>query len=385
MKIRINVNRIGPKLCGLLASFVMMSLFFSMTSYERYQTIETVIGILTIAATTVLFFIYGRWDRTFINSLLLFLLFAMLTMLLNPYATFGSLISYCTSLMMISCMSKLELSNRTGKILMLAICAFIVYSFYYSLQYRADWWSLTHNYINSNAWGRYVAFSAIIFVIISQHCLCERKLINICVLFVAITILVYLRSRGALVCMLIFFALYIIPFVPRNTKTLKLFFFISLLFCIAMPIIGVLTSSLLPNDGRFGKSLLSGREDIWRGMLSALLDSPLGIVFGLGAGKLEYRTVGGYVHNNLYGMIVNTGIIGAVIYIYALYMTIKEKLVLIVDNKQNWLCYISVILLVFILGTTEMTSLWVTESWFCFFGLGFIKAEERDFLDHIER
>lgn len=92
----------------------------------------------------------------------------------------------------------------------------------------------------------------------------------------------------------------------------------------------------------------------------------------MGANKLEAGTYSGFVHNNLYGIIVNYGLFGLFIYTRMLYSIIKKKSSYIINNRANWHAYIAVITFVFILGTTEITSLWVVETWFCYLGLGLI-------------
>ena len=374
--LRINLKKIASYYCGLCSVLIMSALYFSLTNVELYYKVESYVGVISFVVAVPIFFLYRGWKANYINSIVIFALVALPITIINPYASFGSFLSLFTSLVMMQNLSRAELSKGIVRIHAIVLVAFAVYSFRHSLVYRADWWYMSHNYIGANAWGRYVCFSAIFLTILSEHFMLEKKMINIIFMVIATIVILYFRSRGALICMLFFFMLYLIPYVPKNNKTIKRVFIISFLICICVPIVAVIIGPLLSMDDMFEKSLFSGRDLIWKSIFVGLADNPIGILFGLGAKKLEAGAHSGFVHNNLYGIIVNYGLFGLVIYIRMMYSIIKEKSSYIINNRANWHAYIAVIALVFILGTTEITSLWVVEAWFCYLGLGLIKPQD---------
>lgn len=370
--LRINRHKISSYFCGFISLLIMSAIFFSLTNNVLYYRVESYVGIISFVVTAPLFLLYLRWKIKDVNSIAIFVLVALFTTIINPYASFGSFLSLLTSLLMMQNLSRAEMPKVLVKFHIILLVAFIIYSFYYSLIYRADWWYLSHNYIGANIWGRCACFSAILLTILSEHFLFEKKVLNIIFMVIATVAILYFKSRGSLICILFFFLLYLIPYVPKDRKMIKGVFVISFLICICVPIVAVIIGPLFSSDDIFGKSLFSGRDLIWKSIFIGFAENPIGILFGLGANKLEAGTYSGFVHNNLYGIIVNYGLFGLFIYTRMLYSIIKKKSSYIINNRANWHAYIAVITFVFILGTTEITSLWVVETWFCYLGLGLI-------------
>lgn len=123
---------------------------------------------------------------------------------------------------------------------------------------------------------------------------------------------------------------------------------------------------LLSSDGDSG-DVLTGRGDIWSYALELMFKSPL---LGLGIGSFEY-IVGYHTHNVFLSVIVETGIVGLLLYFSVILITVFEKQ----HSKVGVRYFLRWEGIIFFLSwiPIAMTGVWVISpaSWFVF---GFVSA-----------
>jgi len=205
----------------------------------------------------------------------------------------------------------------------------IIASFFISFQFVGWAFSGFPNfymsiYSNSNQLGPYMLFS-LFFVLLARK-LTRKRFFN---LFVILAILVMIGSdtRSALFSGIVALTVYFLwGFISRHKLRFILFFW---------SIIVLLLSSIflypkLPEWKYFvyfeslmleytGKSLMSGRNDIWIAILNALEGHPL-LGFGLGASVREVTNFDASAHNLYLQIALQNGYLGLSIFILLLFL-----------------------------------------------------------------
>ena len=116
--LRINRHKISSYFCGFISLLIMSAIFFSLTNNVLYYRVESYVGIISFVVTAPLFLLYLRWKIKDVNSIAIFVLVALFTTIINPYASFGSFLSLLTSLLMMQNLSRAEMPKVLVKVRM---------------------------------------------------------------------------------------------------------------------------------------------------------------------------------------------------------------------------------------------------------------------------
>ena len=282
---------------------------------------------------------------------------------------YGSVATYFIPFLLYFVFSNFEFSSGAKRFLIILFACNILLLFVYSFPYRTNWENWQQNSvvaINPNTLSMFLLFA---FMIISVFFDLKNKkyLISLAVLFVITVFSMYnYRSRGALLTLLCFTGMLFLPKFLYTRKTFLIASIILILLGTAVPFVYLFMYTNGIDLSFLGKSLYTGREDLWKNMFS-LFDDPVKVIFGLGS-KVNLDGKALNVHNNFFNYIVDFGVIGFIVY-YAFVLYQIWKIAKYSDNPIIRKSLIMYICAVIILGFSETTSMWATVFPLAYFGL----------------
>ena len=265
----------------------------------------------------------------------------------------GSVITILSAYLMFLAFPK-EFTDKGKREIIFFASIFIFFAFYRSFFYRADWYYHRFNDVNPNTMGMYVLYSmAILVSFLDLRRLNNKILIFVCLVISLVSLLNY-EARACLIATVLVMCV-LLPICRKINK--KILFFVILLIVLlgtAFPFIYVNFYRQGINLTFLNKTLYTGREIIWDNMFSLFEKNKNSFVIGLGShigdGSIN-------IHNNYFAVIVNFVLIGY--FFYYSFLLWRVRAVLLHSKKnEDMRCILIFVVVVFVLGFTEVSSLW---------------------------
>lgn len=343
----------------IVFSYIFLLNYTVFTAYANYATF---INAALIALAIIL---SGKIQFRTLIYVIISLVYMIVAVSINSGGV-GSILTYCVSIMTLDLIVFLNPLGQRDKFFHRLCILLIVIIFIDSIKYTSNFNYYEHNDVNPNTLGMFVLFAFCIFI-----CTTEKRniLLNAIALFISLATIINLESRGILIAFISFCILSMLPAKAYGKK----FIFILIAVVIA---VGIAFPFIYLNLYRSGyqliflnKSLYTGREGLWIRALDYFSADKIKWIFGIGS-RVELWDAATNVHNSYFGIIVNFGIAGLIIYFLYLSKYISKVVGYAkFDNTiKNWLCmFISVDL---VLGFTETSIFWSVIFVFANLGLG---------------
>lgn len=344
-------NYKGKKIAELVVILNVMLTFillFNSTALTVYSSVAIYINSGAVAFAIIV----NR--KIHFRTLVFFVLsvsFMMIAISINS-GGIGSVLTYVASILALDLISTLDFKEVNVKALTIFITAVIIGLLVFSLRYRQNFDYYEHNGVNPNTIGMFALYAFCLSV-----CLGRRKWINLVLFLFTALIMLNAQSRGALLALL---AYVVLALLPKKLFTKKIVFILTTIIIgigIAVPFIYI----NLYNSGFrleiLNKRLFTGRERIWIRALNYFSTTKYSWLLGIGS-KAELWDAATNVHNCFFGIIVNFGIVGLVLYLLYIRFFINEvsKYTFLDNNIKNWFCaYLSTNL---VLGFSETSIFW---------------------------
>lgn len=179
----------------------------------------------------------------------------------------------------------------------------------YQMKYNASYYGFT---VQTSVTAMYMTFGAIITAVNAKH---EEKkankIIDITLIFLFVTGILFVTRRGSFLAILLILA-YIYFDTSKSKLSRVVLFFIGILFLLYFGIDKIPgMQGMIDKFNRLSGNMTNGRQNIWKIALGNLWQHPL---FGYGVGRANATGGGGSVDNAYVAILVERGIIGAIIF-----------------------------------------------------------------------
>ncbi len=320
--------------------------------FNNYKSISLYVAILFIA-----FFIASRFR--FEKKLLLIIVLSVSVFTISLLFTgggFGSVLTFILPFFLLLSCTNLNFSLNQKKVIWVASFSIIVYEFYYSLRYADNYIYYNNVDINPNTIGMIIMYAMMFFLSIKPFSGKLYYIVLPIISMIGFLAMYNCRSRATTMATIIFLLLRVI----RVKKLGKFLLGIAVFLTIIGTLFPYVYLKLYQNGVAlefFGKSLYTGREQIWLNMFDKLSENFGGYFIGLGSKATIWEGKELNIHNNFFNIIVNFGLFGYALYFYFLFTFIK-KACKCSYNNENRAFLIMFITSVLLLGFTETTSFW---------------------------
>lgn len=334
----------------LLQIIISTLLIFYYPVFKTYTVYAVYINSALISISLILNKKIQKWTLGYLTISLAYML---ISISING-GGFGSVLTYAISILALEMISSLNVSDDVEKFLhfFMALCIFLL--LFDSVKYTTNFEYYEYNDVNPNTIGMWVLYAFCIYICTTKK---RHIILDLLILIVSVTALINVESRGTLIALISFCALSMMPTKFFRKKI------VIILICI-ITALGIVFPFFYLNLYRSGfeltfmnKSLFTGREGLWIRALGYLSQNPSGWYVGLGS-KVELWDAATNVHNSYFGIIVNFGIIGLILYfLFISYFVIKVSRYCNYNKEiKNWFCmFISTNL---VLGFTETSVFW---------------------------
>ena len=270
---------------------------------------------------------------------------------------FGSVLTYAVSMLALEMICYLDFSEKQEHTLHCFMALCILLLIFASIKYTVNFKFYEYHDVNPNTIGEWVLYAFCIFICTTQTTKKRRIIVNLALLVVAITTLMNVESRGALISLVSFCILSILPTRIFKQKLVLIMVCIITALGIAFPFFYLGLYSRGFDLAFLNKTLFTGRQGLWIRALGYFSQTPSGWYVGLGS-KVELWDAATNVHNSYFGMIINFGIVGMILYfVFISKFVLRVSIFCSVDPAiKNWFCmFISTNL---VLGFTETSVFW---------------------------
>lgn len=361
-----NKNSYSKSILGSIFVMFMALTILTICNVEIFNIYADV----SLYANIAIVFLGAIFCRGFKAYNIIFIVFVGAYLLLSIIIAnggIGSVITLVVPLMLLTVYSNMLLSSKIIKILKFLCVITIFLLFLYSPTYHENYLLFSKTKINPNTLGMFLMFCFMIICVFTNFENKKSKA-SIILLFILTVLGMYnYESRGTTLAVCCFCIMVIIP---REYYNRKKFFMITIIFIVvgtAFPFIYL----KLYNTGYqlevFGKSLYTGRENLWSNMFNLMSGDTIKILFGVGSDAVLWDNDLN-VHNNFFNIITNFGVVGFCLY----YIFILSQIWKVTKYIYNPIIRKSVIMFtcsVMILGFSETTSLWSVIFPFAYLGL----------------
>lgn len=313
-------------------------------------------------------------DNKFSKKALIFILFAIsfsVTTIFFTNGGFGSVITFIVPIFLHSCICQSKFNEKDRKIILFFSAIMLVYVYIYSIKYVGNFIYFSHYDINSNTIG---IFSMFAFMYLNA--LTDMRGKKYIILLVISCLLSFMcmyncESRMTTVALLVYILLGHIPYNRLSGQVLYFISIIVIMLGTLFPYIYLMMYRHNITFELFGKTLYTGREQIWDMMFEMLTTRSTSLLFGLGSKVELWKGHNLNVHSNYFNIIVNFGIVGYAIFYYYIIKNIK-MITKSICNQRDWKLLSIFICAVLILGFTETTTLWSEIFIMAYFSLGLV-------------
>ena len=318
--------------------------------------------------TAVLLFCLLRMNCSSFDVVMLLLtaIYHIISKLING-GGIGSILTYFCGLFFLIVFSRAKFTKAHKKTLKIVSCIAVIALAALSLLYIKNYWLLyrSGSLLNPNTYCVFMLYAFFIYM-----CLSEKPFAPANWIVIALTVFATFnyRSRAMAVAVIFFCLMQLLGKKWRTRRRMFILSFVLVLIGLAIPFVYLFLYEQNVTATIMGKSLFTGRELLWSNMMQAFEGNPVKQLFGLGSNvNLGKETLN--IHNNMFVVIVNFGLIGFSLYIVALFHYIKKACA----NVSNPVCYKWFTMFVcsmLILGMSETVSFWAPDMVFAYLGLG---------------
>lgn len=306
-------------------------------------------------------------------KLLTFILFLALFLIIGLTFTgggIGSVVTFIFSILFFFLLRECKFSKtQINYILFLNICA-ILYLFVYSFFGRNNYNFYFLNGYNPNSLGMILVYS---FMMWSSFSVFSKRSTKFLFVILAISSLIgiyHYKARSSLIALVCYLILLVVPQKIVTKKSTMFVILCIIIFGTLFPMVYVKLYEAGVSITLFGKSLFTGRQEIWGNVLDLLEKNPFSILLGLGSDEHLWGYDSMNVHNNYLNIIVCFGL-----FIYLLYFGILvyylNKTCERIKNHQIRRFVASFVSMVFIAGAFEIVTFFSTFYVFAYSGLAF--------------
>lgn len=358
------------KLFGMLVAITILITYFCVLDRNIFEVYAMASLGVHSGLVALFFLICRKSNKAYVGYIIVFAVYILGTLLINPKSGIGSMITFAISVFTAISLEKAEYTYIIRKIISASSIVLLWLMFIISFNYAEDYYGYTATHMNPNTIGMFLMLSYMIYIVmhIDRGRLLE-KVLKILYAGIALFGMLNCSSRGAMLAFVFFLGSFLIPQGLLNARLVRLLTIVLLVCGTIIPFVYVFLYKSGINIVIMGKSLFTGRERLWMNMFEFLGDSWKNWLFGLGS-KIELWEYDLNTHNNYFNVIINFGIIGYVLYYGFLLSRVYfvSKYISNISIKRALMMFIAV---VFVLGFTETTSFWSVIFVFCYFGLGF--------------
>lgn len=308
-------------------------------------------GISIYIVLGVSFVCNGKIQRQSIFYISCLLAYSLLSISFTK-GGWGSVVNFCASVLLLEITTESRFSEFYYSLLqkISLVCLVLVC-------WKAIVWHYTPNSINPNTFGMLILFMFLYWFSLTDFKKVIYKLLLLLCLILSLCGLEGCSCRSSSITLISFL---IINICTRRKYAAVLFrsiIWIFLLLGIFFPLFYLYLYQRGFNIEFFGKSLFTGREGIWFLMLAELKRNLFGCIFGLGS-KMEFWVGHNLnMHNNFFAILVNFGLVGVFMYMKFLLFKFKTPLKHL-NNTLIRKLILSEICIVFLLGFSEVISIW---------------------------
>ena len=338
-------------------SLIDITIFNQLTSTSLYLNI--VVCVCVIASN-------NKVNRKYFVVIILAIAFALITLLIHS-GGLGSILTFVIPLVYIMAFADAEISEKSIKYVKIICVVIVVYEFYYSFNYYGMFVYYIKGKINPNTVGAFSMYAFLYYTALSSQKSKKNKIFFVILLITSCITMINCESRMTLVSLIVGILLMSIKITNG-----RFYNCVSLALIILGTIFPHLYVKMYSEGVQFqilGKSLYTGREDIWLNMENSMNNNITALLFGLGSKSNLFINHDLNLHNNYLGIIVNFGLIGFVICFSFILHFIWRGSLCVSDSRHRKLLiiFISTVLLY---GFTETSYLWASVTMLSFLCLG---------------
>ena len=347
--------------------FLMIVLAFFSIAYTPVFNIYEDLSIYLIMPLLLFCLVRTSISRFDVVTVTLTVIYLTVSIYVND-GGIGSIFTYFCSIAFLVIISHTHFSLNQFKILKAISGVVVIALSLLSLLYINNYWDLyrDNRYLNPNTYSIFMLYAYMLHICISLK---EKfSVINLVMTIIAVVGAFNYRSR-AIVVAIVAFCLMQLMFSPKPRP--KRYFLLSVALIVIGLLIPFVYLLLYQNEVDLmimGKSLFTGREKLWANMLEAFGNDPVKWLFGLGS-KVNLSKHSLNIHNNLFVVIVNFGILGFILFIAMLFRYIKHACAYLhMRGVYRW--YSMFVASILVLGMSETVSFWAPNMVFAYLGLG---------------
>ena len=338
-------------------SLIDITIFNWFTSISLYLNIALCLYVI-VSNNTV--------NHKYFAAVLLSITFALITLLIHS-GGIGSIFTFIIPLVLIIAFCDIEISERSIKYIRFICAALVIYEFYYSFNYYGTFVYYIKGKINPNTVGAFSMYTFLYYTALSSQKSKKSKVVFLGLFTMSCITMINCESRMTLVCLIT--GVLIMSLRITNGKFYNIASYVLIILGTVFPHLYV---KMYTNNVQFellGKSLYTGREDIWINAENNLNNNITALLFGLGSKSNLFLNHDLNLHNNYLGIIVNFGLIGFIICFSVILCFIRRGSLCTYNSRQRKMLVVFMTT-VLLYGFTETSYLWSTVSVFSFLCLG---------------
>lgn len=364
----INNKKLSIYICEALVIISYLALI-SFSVFEIFTQISLYILLLAILALMVLI----NNVRTNNAILVILVCLYLLVSIIITSGGIGSVLTFILPIILLFVLERIRFNHNTCNLIKNLSLIVLAYVFIRSFSYASDWNYHRFNDINPNTMSMYLLFAYMYFTSFMDENTKHKRLKLLSLTAISLWSLYNYESRASMVVLALYFIT--VLFIKKiSLKSIYIFAVIFILLGILFPVIYLQLYRKGVTLEIFGKSLYTGREIIWSNMFDAFNENRLAWLVGLGSRVTFWNDKELNVHNNAFAIIVDFGLIGFLIF----YIFILKKLKAIKsDSVRIKKLLLAFVFFAFLLGLTEVTTLWTTTYVLAFFGFGIALSMDR--------
>lgn len=338
-------------------SLISLNLFNRFTGISLY--INIIICIIVVCANK-------KVREKNIIAISFFVFFALITLMIHN-GGFGSILTFIVPLIYISAFCDAKISKSCLNYIKLICICIVLYEFIYSFNYHGVFVYYIRGKINPNTIGVYSMYAFLYYTALSSQESKKNKVAFAVLFGISCLTMINCESRMSLVSLIFGVLLMSLKITKGRFYTITSYMLIVVGTIFPHIYVKMYTNGV--DLQLLGKSLYTGREDIWVNMEENLKDNVMAMLFGLGSKSNLFLNHDLNMHNNYLGIIVNFGFIGYVTCFFYILHFIRcgSKYV---NNSAHRKMLILFITTVLFYGFTETSYLWSSVMLFSFLCLG---------------
>lgn len=356
-------NYLGERLAVIIVILNIVITFLLLFNYSLFSFYSSIAIFINSAVISFAIIVNRRMHFYTVIYFGISVSYMMISISINAGGV-GSILTFVVSILALDLLSTLNFEEKDNKLLRIFMILVMIGLFIISFKYRTNFDYYQRHDVNPNTIGMFALYAFCIFTSLNL-----KKRYNFLLLLFVVGTMLNTQSRGTLFSLI---AYVILATLPKKIFSKKFIFIITIVLTAvgtAFPFIYVKLYKQGFQLMILNKRLYTGREQLWMRAFNYLGDDPVKWFFGIGS-RVQLWNYATNVHNCFFGIIVNFGIIGFILYALYLSRFLKEvgKYARYDSRIKNWFCvFLSTNI---ILGFTETSIFWSMIFIFANVGLG---------------